>query len=479
WLALALGAAAQLEPIGTLGSYPDIQLDRAGNLHLVYARSGRTYYRMLPSGMNTFLAEEDTRVGASSDHQKQPDVALDSRGGVHVLGSSTYNTRTAQGWGTPLATGVGRDHHMTVAANDDVWIVYRGNQLSARRKRAASATFDATVSIFSGGGTDHVYPDICAGTDGTVHVVFRMMYPTNYDCGYLRYDGQAWASVEWACLLGRSKMEEAPHVALDRNNIPWVAMPEGSLRVNHRTGGTWQHEIAVIGTAHSRSEPTIGVDQADNKFVGQWGGQYQVYNAATRTWFSGKLPSTNGDPIGFVDVVGDRLGAFLVYEQGKSVNKDVGAGAVNLVVVKVLPDGSVVPPGYAVSPSLGVNVAQLSARAGGLLVFALDAGPAHAGKGYVLLGAMSGTTPGLRLGSSVTLPLNPDLLTLFLLQWSALEPRLCRFLWWLDGQGRAYAGWLVHPRELALLTGIRVGFAFVTIPQFDFASNAVCVQIEP
>jgi len=475
-------AAAQVKPIGTTGSYPDIQLDKQGNLHLVYARSGKTYYRVLPRGTAAFLPEEYTGAGASNDHRYQPDVAVDSKGVVHVLGNTTYNTRTATGWGTAIRPGVGRDHHMAVASNDDVWVVYRGNQLTARQKKAGASQFGAAVNIFSGGGTDHVYPDICAGTDGTVHVVFRMQYPTNYDCAYLRYDGQKWGTVEWACLNGRSKVEEGPHVALDRNNVPWAAIPEGSLRINHRTGGTWNHTIVSLGSAPTRSEPTIGVDPAGNKFVGLWGGAYWVYRASTNKWTSGKLPSTNTDPIGFVDVVADTTangsGAFMVYEQGKSVNKDVGAGAVDLVAVKVLPDGTVVPPGSTTSPTFAVDLTAISAQSGGVLNFTLTAGAAQARKSYIVLGGLSGTSPGLYLPGAAHLPLNIDHFTLAIYVTMG-TPRFQRFAGILDSTGRGRAHLQIDPGMLTALVGFKMYFAYMTVPNLSFASTPVDIRVEP
>lgn len=481
-LLVAGGAAAQLKPIGTTGSYPDIQLDRQGNLHLVYGRSGKAYYRVLPRGAGAFRPEENTGVGASKDHQYQPDVGIDSKGVVHVLGGAYYNTRTGTGWGQPIRPGVGRDHHLAVASNDDAWIVYRGNQLTARHKKAGASQFSAAVNIFSGGGTNHVYPDICAGSDGTVHVVFRMMYPTNYDCAYLRHDGTKWGALEWACLKGRSKVEEGPHVALDRNNVPWVAIPEGYLRINHRTGGTWNHGIVTLGSAHTRSEPTIGVDPAGNKFVGLWGGEIWVYRASTNKWSSRKLPSTNNDPIGFVDVVADTTsngtGAFMVYEQGKTVNKSYGAGAVDLVAVKVLPDGSVVPAGAAAPKTFSVDLAAISAQSGGILNFSLSAGPAQSMMSYLVLGSLSGTSPGLSLPGAAHLPLNIDTFTLAIYVTMG-TPRFQRFSGILDSTGRARAHLRIDPGMLTALVGFKMHFAYITLPSLQFASNAVDIRVEP
>lgn len=477
----AATVAAQIQPIGTKGSYPDIQIDQDGDLHLVYARSGKTYYRVLPKNGTAFSTEEDTGVGASTDHRMQPDVAIDSRGEPHVLGGARYNVRRSGNWGTAMSPGVSRDHHMAIASNDDVWIVYRGNQLTARRKRAGNSTFDSAINIFSGGGTDHVYPDIIAGSDGKVHVVFRMRNPSNYDCGYVHYDGQQWYGVEWACRNGRPKIEEGPHVALDRNNIPWCAMPEGNLRLNHRGGGSWNNTIQTVSTTggHTRSEPTIGIDAQDNKFIASWGGEYHAYNMATQSWFHGKLPKVNNQAIGFVDVVGtDGEGAWMVYESGPTVNKSTGAGTADLIVVKVLKDGSVVPYGSTAQRTLDVSASAISASTGGVVEFNLDASTDHRHKGYFLLGSMSGSSPGVELPGARRLPLNIDNFT-YLIGHFFNTPRYRNFAGDLDSAGKASAYLSVPAGYLSGAVGVQFYFAFVTLPRQEFASNSVTLTVAP
>ena len=477
----ASSLTAQITTIGTKGSYPDMQIDKSGNLHLVYGRSGQTYYRMLPKNGTAFTAEEITGVGASRDHQKQPDVDIASNGDVHVLGNAQYNIRSNGRWGSAFSAGVGRDHHMTIAANGDAWIVYRGAQLSARRLPAGSKTFDSQINIYSGGGTDHVYPDITTGSDGVIHVVFRMRAPSNYDCGYVRYDGSKWSSVEWACLNGRPKMEEGPHVAVDSNNVPWASMPEGNLRLNSRAGGNWNNTIQTLSSSgHSRSEPTIGIDAQDNKFIAIWGGEYHAYNMATKTWFKGKLPSTNSSAIGFVDVVGtDGEGAWMVYEQGGSVNKSTGAGIVDLVVVRVMKDGSVVSPyGTQGGQPLSLSSTTISAANGGQITFNVDAGVANKQKGYVIMGSLSGTSPGVPLSNELTLPLNIDDFT-FLLFSLNNSAKYRYFTATLSSQGSNKGYLMCPPRFLTGAVGVKFYFAYTTLPKFDFVSNAVTLTVEP
>ncbi len=476
-LLLAHGATAQIAPIGTKGAYPDLAIDKNGNLHLVYGRSGKTYYRVLSKGSPLFGAEESTGVGASADHRQQPDVAIDSTGGVHVLGGSLYNRKIGTSWGSPQAPGISRDHHMAIDSNDRIWVVYRGGQVAVKSKLASASVWTGGTNIYTSGATDHIYPDITAGTDGSVHLVFRMLHPNNYDCGYLRYNGSTWSSVQWACKQGSPKMEEGPHIALDKNNIPHVAMPEGNLRYNRRVNGQWLTPVTVAaGAAHSRSEPTIAVDSAGNRYIGAWGGKIWIYNAGTQAWKQYQLPSVVPGGIGFVDVVKQEgVGAWMVYENSQGVNK-TGAGAADLVVVRVQPDGTIQPYASTNNSGLSTTSTVVSASAGGTILYTMDGGTAEANKFAALLMSISGTTPGTALTNNGLLPLNLDPITVLSLQL-ANTPMFANFAVTLDGQGKAQATLTVARGFLRDLIGIKFHLAFLTFPVTDFASNSVLLQV--
>ncbi len=473
---------AQIAPIGTQGAYPDLALDDKGNLHLVYARSGKTYYRMLAKGASAWGPEEATGANASTDHRQQPDIAIDSRGVLHVMGGSTYVQKVNGTWTSPQAPGISRDHHITVDSRDTVWVVYRGQRVSVRSKPVNSTQWSAPQNIYTVGSTDHIYPDITAGTDGSVHLVFRMMEPTNYDCGYMKFDGTRWSAVEWACLKGRPKMEEGPHIALDANNVPHVAMPEGNLRYNVRTGSGWQTPVTVANSqGFSRAEPTIAIDNAGNRYIGVWGGNVFIYNAASQSWAQRTLPGVVPGRPGFVDVIkAGATGAYMVYETGQTVNKDRGAGQADLIVVHVKPDGTMTQAAGGTRPNtqdLSMSAAEVSASAGGAVVFTLDAGPSEGGHGYALLVSASGTTPGESLPNAV-LPLNLDAVSRHVFRMSnswGYES----FVGWLDGAGTAQATLRIARGELRDLIGFQFHLAFLTVPVTGYASNAVTLRVSP
>ena len=107
--------------------------------------------------------------------------------------------------------------------------------------------------------------------------------------------------------------------------------------------------------------------------------------------------------------------------------------------------------------------------------FTLNAGPAFAGRFYLLLGSLSGTTPGTPLpGGLATIPLNYDQLALWSLTWG--PPIFTNFFGILDADGQATAQ-LNIPAASGIGPGDRMHFAFCIPQTWDFASHAVAVDV--
>jgi hypothetical protein len=115
---------------------------------------------------------------------------------------------------------------------------------------------------------------------------------------------------------------------------------------------------------------------------------------------------------------------------------------------------------------------------GGTINFFLEAGAGSGNRNYVLLGTVSGTTPGTPLpGGTVTLPLNWDLFTnlvIDLINTSIFD----KFMGILDADGSASA-----KMNLGTLPPGYVGtvmhFAYGLNTPWDFASNPVAIEIVP
>jgi hypothetical protein len=127
--------------------------------------------------------------------------------------------------------------------------------------------------------------------------------------------------------------------------------------------------------------------------------------------------------------------------------------------------------------SLQADSSTLSGGAGGTVNFTLDAGVPFAGRPYLLIGGMSGTSPGTLLpGGLATVPINRDWFTDFTLQY-ANTPLLGNFAGVLSGGGTATAQLVVPPLPAAV--GLVMHYAFVTSLPYDFASNAVEITVGP
>ena len=119
----------------------------------------------------------------------------------------------------------------------------------------------------------------------------------------------------------------------------------------------------------------------------------------------------------------------------------------------------------------------ISVADGGTQNLNLDAGAANAGRTYVLLGSVTGTTPGLPV-DSVVLPLNVDAYTNLTL--TSPNPPLANSIGVLDGQGEGSASFSLGAGALsASAVGLTVHHAYALIGlTVDFASNAVPIFLD-
>lgn len=131
------------------------------------------------------------------------------------------------------------------------------------------------------------------------------------------------------------------------------------------------------------------------------------------------------------------------------------------------------------SVSLDVDDFAISAAQGGSLGFGLDAGAANAFRSYVLLGSLSGTTPGTVLpGGEVTLPVNRDWFFSTLLG-AVNSGFLPGFMGSLNAAGRAEAAFHVPAGLLLPLAGEKLFFAYALNGPWDYVSEPVMVFIFP
>ncbi|MEZ6195468.1 MAG: kelch repeat-containing protein [Planctomycetota bacterium] len=132
-------------------------------------------------------------------------------------------------------------------------------------------------------------------------------------------------------------------------------------------------------------------------------------------------------------------------------------------------------------PTITIDTPQLSVATGGWVHFDLAGGPALANRHFVLGGSVSGTTPGIVLTPTVTVPLNFDFYLEDLLQ--SPSPWINPVFGLLDATGHATASGYLPAGVLALPFAISLHHAFVVgtadDTSFEAASNAVELVFTP
>lgn len=120
----------------------------------------------------------------------------------------------------------------------------------------------------------------------------------------------------------------------------------------------------------------------------------------------------------------------------------------------------------------------LSTALGGSVQLNLIAGPANAGRLYLVLASLSGAFPGIAYGG-YTIPLNYD----SFLEASAALANSGMFVdtaGYLDGAGNATARFVLPPGLATGLAGRSLTFAYLLLtPSFSFVSNPARVKLVP
>jgi hypothetical protein len=125
---------------------------------------------------------------------------------------------------------------------------------------------------------------------------------------------------------------------------------------------------------------------------------------------------------------------------------------------------------------LMVNETMISCSVGGMVEFYLNVGPGGNDRDYILVGGLSGTSPGIPLpGGMATLPIKYDAFTDMTIRY-ANTPSFHNFMNTFCSSGYAKATMNVVPFAGGYFT---MYFAFAMNKPWDYASNAVAVYLVP
>jgi len=133
--------------------------------------------------------------------------------------------------------------------------------------------------------------------------------------------------------------------------------------------------------------------------------------------------------------------------------------------------------GYASPQLFKCDVTKISEATGGYANFSLSAGAANMNRSYIIMGSVTGTSPGIPLPSGgAVLPLNWDIFTDYVILL-ANSPVFLNFINTLDGSGESAAKMDIGPIPGA--AGLTMQFAYALAGPLNFASNPVGIEITP
>lgn len=261
----------------------------------------------------------------------------------------------------------------------------------------------------------------------------------------------------------------APAVNLDIDSDS-----DGTLDVGALSGFTVVDALSVVendGVNNFAYADDLGFAQA---VLGPYNGPVPSGHTPD---FAYRVLDVDGNALSWAggDVLGTNPGGPYLFDS--ATNEVVGVLEANLDPLGGLDLGQ---PNQRRSLVAGLTQSAITAAAGGVQNLSLAAGAAQGGKFFLILGSLSGTTPGLPLAPGVTLPLNLDSYTNLLLSSGSLV--LAPANGFLDVNGRASAV-LTLPSLPAVVGPLTVHHAFLALGIFpvisvDFASNPVALVLQ-
>lgn len=328
------------------GSYPDIAVDRAGNIHLVYGREGRLYYKKFDISSGKWSEEIDPDIkiiaaGSMGIERSDPDIVIDSQDRPHIFAGSEYAYLSGGKW---IKMSIKpneyiRDTELAIDSKDNLYIVYRGGNQGGHVGMSKFKPGDDSWRTITDpdlphkGEGNHIYPDLAISPlDDSLHLTYRQGSPTGHAYRYSTDGGITWSFTNLSTIE-----DESPHIIVDYNGTVYSTTGRGHLF--KRTSEGWKM-ITRILPAEKRENPELAVDRQNNVYCAKWGGQYNILSGDAVLGMK-ILPSITGMSIGFVEMAGVDGFAYAVWEEGKDLDSDLGAGTVDICVGKVLANGEV------------------------------------------------------------------------------------------------------------------------------------------
>ena len=435
----------------------------------------------------------DLLVGAPCDQTASPNTGYvrvhSGKDGSVLFTVTGISGGDRFGWSVNCAGDVNRDNTtdfvvgalMGGTLKQGTVTVFSGRDASILHTFQGEATYDYFGYAVSGAGDvnrdgyadilvgspeltlvrDNAYARVFSGKDGQVLVTCSGGSGAGFGTsvsGLGDIDGDGYADFVIGCPCKPS---------LGEGHISVYSGRTGQLYYTcHGESASFGQSVDSIGDVDGDRVTDLVVGEPGSLTAGPGTGCLTVWsgkNGNGRLTFSGDQP---GDSLGvWVSGLGDVNGDGC---------PDLAAGA--------LPLGNI-RPGYVRVFSgtplpLTTDTHLVSINALGSQVFFLDAGSKNALQVYALLGSLSGTRPGIQIGTR-NLPLNPDPYFFFTVQYPNTLP-LSRSVGCLDRNGKARPAFLLPPGLPAPTAGLTLHHAFLlpgTTPLF--VSHAVPLTLVP
>jgi len=320
------------------GNFPDLAVDRQGNIHLVYNRSGLKYMKY-DAAKSEWTKETGVGCQCNNAGRSDPDVVVDSKGNPHVYCGNEYAWFDGKKWIKVNPKGA-RDSELGINKNDQLFLASRGGNHNGNigmETRSGKSNWLVLPDPDENGKSfnDHVYNDIYLDANNTLHLVQRhgpvkeVTYRRSVD------GGRTWP-IEEAVSDDRS---ESPHIVVSRAGKVFISTGKGY--VFERTGNDKWQEHGQKVAAQSREQPEFGIDSEDNLYLTSFGGLYNTFYKGA--WIGEKkiLPVTSHPAIGFVETAGYRDFAYIVWEEGSGQADEGLSEDASIMVGKLFPDGRI------------------------------------------------------------------------------------------------------------------------------------------
>lgn len=222
-------------------------------------------------------------------------------------------------------------------------------------------------------------------------------------------------------------------------------------------------------SGHGHAAEAVTVDDRIYLIGGNTGNIYtaftetEIFNPVTEEWISGPDLNVGRYQFGAVYVESEDR----IYAVG---GRDDSASSLDSVEILDFVDFT-----------LTADQSSISAGSGGVVTFTISMGSENAGRKYILLGSITGTTPGVTLPDGKVLPITWDFYTDFML---SLMPSAVYtdFLGFLDASGGSTPVLDTLGPLPSQFIGITMYYAFAggkILPDGWFASNSVEIDIVP